>query len=114
MSGYCPDCGNTQCICKEVEAQKNAPSSCTVDSIVGLKARVSEILHEALRGYDQSTRYRTEAGYVRWGLVERDIHAAIDEANSVIHGKRCHHIDVFGNLNGERKAVRNEQRRAIR
>lgn len=58
-----------------------APSSCTVGSIVGLKARVSEILHEALRGYDLSTRYRSEAGYVRWGLVEQDIHAAIDEAN---------------------------------
>jgi len=35
MSGYCPDCGNTQCICSEVERQENAPSSCTVDSIVG-------------------------------------------------------------------------------
>ena len=34
MSGYCPDCGNTLCICKEVDAQENAPSSCTVDSIV--------------------------------------------------------------------------------
>jgi hypothetical protein len=29
MSGYCPDCGNTLCICKEVEAQENAPFSCT-------------------------------------------------------------------------------------
>ena len=35
MSGYCPDCGNTLCICKEVDAQENAPSSCTVDSVVG-------------------------------------------------------------------------------
>jgi len=35
MSGYCQDCGNTQCICKEVERQENEPSSCTVDSIVG-------------------------------------------------------------------------------
>ena len=34
MSGYCPDCGNTQCICKEVERQENEPSSCMVDSIV--------------------------------------------------------------------------------
>jgi hypothetical protein len=23
MSGYCPDCGNTQCLCKEVEADQN-------------------------------------------------------------------------------------------
>ena len=22
MSGYCPDCGNTQCICKDVERQE--------------------------------------------------------------------------------------------
>jgi hypothetical protein len=65
----------------------DAPSSCTVDSIVGLKALVSAILHEALRGYDVSKRYRNEDGYVRWGLVEKDIHAAIDEANSGIGGK---------------------------
>lgn len=45
-----------------------------------IRDRVSEILHEALRGYDQSERYRTEDGFVRWGLVEKDIIAAIDEA----------------------------------
>ena len=45
-----------------------------------IKDRVSEIVHEALRGYDQSERYRTEDGFVRWGLVEKDIIAAIDEA----------------------------------
>ena len=54
----------------------------SVPSNALLKARVSEILHEALRGYDVSTRYRNEAGYVRWVLVEQDIHAAIDEANA--------------------------------
>ena len=69
----CVGCGSPV-RCRKCEPE-NAPSS------VGLKARVSEILHEALRGYDQSTRYRNEAGYVRWGLVERDIHAAIDEDN---------------------------------
>ena len=42
--------------------------------------RVSEILHEALRGYNQSERYRTEDGFVRWGLVGKDIIAAIGEA----------------------------------
>lgn len=45
-----------------------------------IKDRVSQILHEALRGYDQSARYRTEDGFVRWGLVEKDIIAAVDEA----------------------------------
>jgi len=86
MSGYCPDCGNTLCICSEVEAQENALPPVRVDSIVGLKARVSEILHEALRGYDVIQRYRNEAGYVRWGRVEKDIHAAIDEANAAVTG----------------------------
>jgi len=27
MSGYCPDCGNTQCICKEVEQDQNVARS---------------------------------------------------------------------------------------
>ena len=44
MSGYCPDCGNTQCICKEVEAQENAPSSCTVDSPCSVSERVLSIV----------------------------------------------------------------------
>jgi hypothetical protein len=67
---------------EELLAEKRS-SSCRVDSVVGLKARVSEILHEALRGYNMSKRYRDEAGFVRWGMVEKDIHAAIDEANSI-------------------------------
>lgn len=62
-----------------------------LDCLAGLKVRVSEILHEALRGYDMSTRYRGKDGYVRWGLVEKDIHAAIDEANMAMAGLiRCH------------------------
>lgn len=32
MSGYCPDCGNTICICKEVESQENERS---VEGMVG-------------------------------------------------------------------------------
>lgn len=36
MSGYCPDCGNTQCICKEVERQENRLPPVRVDSIVGV------------------------------------------------------------------------------
>ena len=54
MSGYCPDCGNTVCICKEVAAQENAPSFCTVDSIVGRdchkETRPSEVRSDALLG----------------------------------------------------------------
>lgn len=43
-----------------------------------LKKRVSEILAAALGGRDN--RYRFETSYIRWGLVEKDIHAAIDAA----------------------------------
>ena len=28
MSGYCPDCGNQQCMCKEIEARKNECYEC--------------------------------------------------------------------------------------
>ena len=35
MSGYCNDCGNTQCLCKEIEQQEKPTSSCMVDSVVG-------------------------------------------------------------------------------
>ena len=47
-----------------------------------IKDRISQILHEALRGYNQSARYRTGDGFVRWGLVEKDIIAAVDEATN--------------------------------
>ena len=33
----------------------------------------------ALSGVDK--KYRTDDGYVRWGLVEKDIHEAIDKAS---------------------------------
>lgn len=52
-----------------------------------LKEKVSSILRAALDGSEAN--YRTEDGYIRWGLVERDIHAAIDESNSnYTHGRR--------------------------
>jgi len=44
-----------------------------------LKARVSEILHEALTGRSKNNHYRTEDGFVRWGTVEQDIHSVIDD-----------------------------------
>jgi hypothetical protein len=43
-----------------------------------LKNQVSVILHRALSGKDNE--YHVEGGYVRWGLVEKHIHAAIDAA----------------------------------
>ncbi len=50
----------------------------------GLKERLSYILGEALKGYEPSERYRTEEGqgHIRWGLVERDMHKAVDESEN--------------------------------
>jgi hypothetical protein len=41
-----------------------------------IKKSVSSILGGALSGVDE--QYRMEDGYIMWGLVESDIHAAID------------------------------------
>jgi hypothetical protein len=36
MSGYCPDCGNTQCLCKEVAAgEARAESSFAAPQLLG-------------------------------------------------------------------------------
>lgn len=45
-----------------------------------IKAEVSGILQSALSGLDEKYRYRPADGgmYIRWGLVEKDIHRAID------------------------------------
>ena len=42
-----------------------------------LKAEISRILLSAING--REPRYRMD-GYIRWGLVEREIHEAIDAA----------------------------------
>ncbi len=44
----------------------------------GLKKKISEILMDALGGYVK--KYRTSDGFVRWGVVEGDIHEIIDSA----------------------------------
>lgn len=43
---------------------------------VGLKKDISKILGNALSGKE---RYRLNSKYIKWGLVEEDIHKAIDE-----------------------------------
>ncbi len=45
-----------------------------------LKTEVSRIILDALSGSDRSLR--TDDGYIKWGLVERRMHRAIDEACS--------------------------------
>ena len=41
-----------------------------------IKKKVSGILIGAVNGYEP--KYRTEDGFIRWGLVEKDIHDAIE------------------------------------
>ena len=41
-----------------------------------IKKKVSGILIGAVNGYE--SKYRTEDGFIRWGLVEKDIHSAIE------------------------------------
>ena len=65
-------------------------SSCMVDSVVRLKQNVSAVLQEALSGMDawgDKTRFRDDNGFVRWGLVEKEIHKFIDEANAELSGQ---------------------------
>lgn len=59
----------------------NVPDvGCT--GLLALKRNVSAILQEALSGMDAwgdySTLYRSDDGYVQWGMVEDAIHNAID------------------------------------
>ena len=45
-----------------------------------LKQAISKILGRALAGYKDDYKYKTKQGiFIRWGRVEKDIHAAIDE-----------------------------------
>jgi hypothetical protein len=48
----------------------------------GLKVEISRILLSAVNGSEP--RYRMD-GYIRWGLVEREIHEAIDAAMQPNH-----------------------------
>ena len=41
-----------------------------------IKKEVSRVLHVALSGVEK--KYRTEDKYIRWGLVEKDIHKIIN------------------------------------
>ncbi len=43
----------------------------------GINKDISEILHSALNGSDP--RYRYAGQHIRWGLVEKDIHAVVEK-----------------------------------
>ena len=47
------------------------------DIITNIKKGVSDILLGAVNGLNSC--YRTKDGYIRWGLVEKDIHKLIDD-----------------------------------
>ena len=42
----------------------------------GIKKDVSKIMMSAVSGSEP--KYRNENGYIKWGLVEKDIHAKIE------------------------------------
>ena len=94
MSGYCPDCGNTQCICKEVERQENAPSSCTVDSIVGfIRSELEDVSERLNRGKGEwpTSNYVRDEVWAMWrseqSTLERVLHHI--ESNKEITSSRA-------------------------
>jgi len=48
----------------------------TEETASKIKKGISSILYSALSGIDE--KYRAEEGFIRWGLVESDIYAVID------------------------------------
>ena len=64
MSGYCPDCGNTLCLCDEV-TRETYPFRMR---ILELEQRLSEC-EEALGFYADDTNYSPE--YLRQGVAGR-------------------------------------------
>jgi hypothetical protein len=34
MSGYCPDCGNTMCLCKDIEAQADDTNEAEIENLL--------------------------------------------------------------------------------
>ena len=63
--------------CPQIQAMTECDCSDKCDQwAIKVKKRVSNILHRALSGEDKN--FRTEGGFIRWGLVEREMHEAID------------------------------------
>lgn len=47
-----------------------------------INKEISKILMDAVNGLEPKYRYKTGdegPGYIRWGLVEKDIHAAVNK-----------------------------------
>jgi hypothetical protein len=61
--------------------QKNADPG-TDPNTIRLKQTISDILSRALAGYTDDYKLVKEGHtYIQWGLVVKDMHAAIDAAN---------------------------------
>lgn len=80
MSEYCKICGThiseddtDRCPACRAPSELPAPAGSAKEAI---KRGVSELILGAVNG--QMARYRTEDGYIKWGLVEREIHELID------------------------------------
>lgn len=81
---------------------KAATGSPDAQQLEGAEQRVSEILIETVRG---GPKYRNAEGYVRWGLIERDIKAAYRAAlafqpQPVSEPVDVGETDVVGLVNG--------------
>ena len=74
MSGYCPDCGNTQCLCKEVAADEAGRKAHSLDRVVRRQQRSKDMVkinvaysevEDALRHAGKLLR-TTHAGEYMW------------------------------------------------
>jgi len=65
--------------------RREGSNSALIDGLAAeqIKKGISEILHAALSGIDETLRH--EKSYIRWGLVEKRIHEKVDELLNV-HG----------------------------
>ena len=63
--------------CPQVDAVVECDCSDKCDAYkVRIKTEISKILQSAINGSNEY--YRTDKGFIRWGLVEREIHETID------------------------------------
>ncbi len=73
---------NLREIIEAFEQEVDGPKPSVLSELLStrLKTEISRILLDALSGSDRSLRI--DDGFIKWGLVERKIHKAIDEACS--------------------------------
>jgi len=71
----------TKIYCPQIEAMTICDCFDKCDTYkVRIKTGISKILQSTLN--ESNTEYRTESGSIRWDLVEREIHEAVDDEQS--------------------------------